>query len=214
MATNIDCVKQLKKETLIEIARNTEGLEDLEIHKTHLSFLDALDDYREMEITFPECFSFEDKFQFNSAKLDKKRFFQILQKYLHKEFLIGIKKIVFISNKKELYKLIKKYHCQSMDMKKHMGIYWHMDNIILINLKLCKETAKEVADEYFNLQEEYNIAVWGTLIHEIRHAAVSTPVIPVSVISEKEVRESAVEKHCLELVDKIRLSEDYKVFLL
>ena len=66
--------------------------------------------------------------------------------------------------------------------------------------------------EYFNLEEEYNIAVWETLLHEIRHAAVSTPIIPISVIPQEESREGAVEEYCRQLSDKIRLLNDYTVF--
>lgn len=108
--------------------------------------------------------------------------------------------------------LLAEYESQDFDMESHVRMHWHMDNIVLVNAKLCKDLSYELGDDYCSPEEEYNIGLWTTLIHEIRHAELSSPIL--QDIDENEVEEDAVEEYFRNKFEELKNKSDYMCFKL
>lgn len=204
--------ERLTKHEIMELIKKTDGLSYISINEESVTFFDDEydDDGREMKVIFPEYLNLEKVFQFNSTPVDKGAFYEAMEMIQTKYTFLGVEKIVFINNEKELGELLEKYPEQSMDFDSCLGIHWVVDNVIVINFALCRKMAKY--NPVINVQNELNVCVWETLLHELRHAECSIPFIPLNIISNDDAAEENVEEHARKQFDLLSRHYNYECF--
>ncbi|PLS15046.1 hypothetical protein CVD28_24510 [Bacillus sp. M6-12] len=187
----------MTKEQIKELVLQVEGFEIQEETNKGIEVYDNEED-KFFRYRYLEELNIEEVFQFNSLQFNKDAFFRIFKECVDLNMLMIVDKVVFLNNEEEYDQLIEEYPDQSMDMDRAVGINFYMDNVVVVNVKLIRSLAEELAlkDELSDVKEELAMGIWQTLVHELRHNITANPIILEDMISIEEGEEDKVEEYC------------------
>ena len=187
---------------IFERIKETKGFKILDKTDKKIEVYDSEEDkfltYRNLE-----SFNLLGLFSFSTLSVNKRKFLKLLN-LLDKNLFMKIKKIYLINNEDDLDKVLTEYPCQYFDIESMLGINFYEEDVILINSYLAEKLAwEDTALLSISFHEAFNIIIWETLIHELRHNLVENPIITEEEIPIEENAEDKVEKYCLRVFDNV-----------
>lgn len=203
------------KEEIIRRVNDCDGLVDIEGNEKYIYAYDKQEDMQ-LYFKFLEDIDFDSLFDFGTQKVDKEAFYKVIREYIDMNLFIMPEKIYLINNEEELDNLLEEFPCQGMNMDGTVGINWVEDSVIVINVCLIKKLVNEDIEQYpsINFKEEFNRAMWETLIHELRHMACDIGlIITEDEMPIEEGSEDCVEEYCRKIFEThIEGTKDYMCF--
>ena len=199
-------------ETLTKDSSEKNG-EIIETTETYVEYMDYQSEI-ETKFRFEETFSDEEmrKLIFigkgaSENCLTKEFIIDVLKKAFGDDYFDAtctLSGIMIPSNEEEFDSMLEAINTTSDDMREwhqwadEEGLIGHTfvaHQIAMINESAVAAVAKEVSDDSFPYEKEYQIGMLTTLIHEMRHLMLETnPFLPEDEFPESEKEERAVEE--------------------
>lgn len=200
------------------LRKDVEESYEIEVLEENSSHILAYDESwgREVQFNYLDTLDVNNLFEFNSLKIKKEKFFSLVN-LLDKTLFMTVKKIVFLNNKKEYNKLVKELDNYEFmdDLQKELGKHLFYESVVIVNMMAIKKTIKDMikeSDYYINEWEEIHIALFTTLIHELRHSYQANPLYEeeFSLLSRDGIEDDA-EDYCRRIFEDVIEKENFYV---
>ncbi len=185
---------------LLNIINKVEGIVVEQVLEDKIVTMDEIK-LRAIDFRMPDKINLEELVEFNSLKVNSKRFFNILNK-IDKEYFMNIEQIEFISNEEEYLEYVK-YFDWFLDLENTVGIYLFQENYLFINIYAIRKLTEEL--------DGLNIGMWTTLLHELRHSYQLNPLFEYVFSNNIEEKEKDAEEFARRTFDRLIKAENYQV---
>lgn len=186
-----------------------EHYEYIGINEENVEYCSSKEHYRNTLITFPEIVNYESLFEFNELSIKESKFMWLFKKYVPASQLVGCSKIIFITDERSLESVYDRY--EDIDIEDNVGLFYYTDSVVLINIMLIREMVDDTVIFEGDKEKEYNIGVWTTLLHEIRHSLCEISMID-ELLPKEAYTEENVETYAINVFEDMECRDDYMCF--
>lgn len=210
----------LSKEKILSRLKQLENQGEISIVNNNEKFIDIKDyiEERVERFRFVETITNQDTkdlFDFGSCILNKKLFFDLVEKYVDIDTLINVSKIYFFHNHLDYFKAREKYQDLTYDFFQYLG--WReaceKGTIIIVNLETIRKNVDNFSHlQKFNQNQKVNLLTFEVLLHELRHALTNNILLSEDELSIEEDNEEKIISYSREIVLN-NLINEYFLFL-